>query len=135
MQLIDEARRQPERAQILDDTIWHYIAWAHLLRGDIDASRAAAEEADRQLEGKAYAFFADWTMARALDDPAAALARYQRADQRALRLGFKFVTLAVRREIRAPPLCERRAVGSAHGPQPRARAVLPAGDLADWTGR
>ena len=62
--------------------MWHYIAWAHLLLGDLEASRAAAEEADRQLEGRAYAFFADWSMARVLPDPAAALARYERAVER-----------------------------------------------------
>ena len=134
LQLIEEARRQPERAQILDDTIWHYIAWAHLLRGDIDASRAAAEEADRQLEGKAYAFFADWTMARALDDPAAALARYQRADQRALRLGFKFVTLAVRREIARLHCVNGEPLEALTVLSPVLEQFFAAGDLADWTG-
>ena len=134
LQLIEEARRQPERAQILDDTIWHYIAWAHLLRGDIDASRAAAEEADRQLQGKAYAFFADWTMARAIGDPAAALARYQRADQRALGLGFKFVTLAVRREIKRHHYVNGEPLEALTVLSPVLEQFFAAGDLANWTG-
>lgn len=134
LELVEEARRQPRRARILDDSIWHYIAWAHLLLGDVDASRAAAEEADRQLQGRAYAFFADWSMARVMTEPAAALARYERAVERAEGLGFWFVSVAVRREIgrlRCANGEPRKALGVL---QPVLERWFSAGDVADWTG-
>jgi predicted ATPase len=99
LDLVEETRRQPSRARILDDSMWRYVAWAYLLLDDMEANRAAAEEADRQLRRQAYAFFADWAMGRVMPDPASALARYERAVERAERLGFWFVSLAVRREI------------------------------------
>jgi tetratricopeptide (TPR) repeat protein len=134
LELVEEARRQPRRARILDDSIWHYVAWAHLLLGDIDASRAAAEEADRQLQGRAYAFFADWSMARVMTEPAAALARYERAVERVERLGFWFVSLAVRREIGRLRCVDGEPREALEVLQPVLERWFSAGDLADWTG-
>ncbi len=134
LELVEEARRQPRRARILDDSMWHYIAWAHLLLGDIDASRAAAEEADRQLQGRAYAFFADWSMARVMTDPAAALARYERAVERVERLGFSFVSLGVRRDIARLRCANGEPREGLVVLQPVLERWFSAGDVADWTG-
>ena len=134
LELVEEARRQHRRARILDDSIWHYVAWAHLLLGDIDASRAAAEDADRQLQGRAYAFFADWSMARVMTEPAAALARYERAVERVERLGFWFVNLAVRREIGRLRCVDGEPREALEVLQPVLERWFSAGDLADWTG-
>ena len=134
LELVEEARRQPRRARILDDSMWHYIAWAHLLLGDIDASRAAAEEADRQLQGRAYAFFADWSMARVMTDPAAALARDERAVERVERLGFSFVSLGVRRDIARLRCANGEPREGLVVLQPVLERWFSAGDVADWTG-
>jgi predicted ATPase/class 3 adenylate cyclase len=133
LDLAAETRLQPDRARILDDSTWHYVASAHIDLDDMDASRATAEEADRQLQGRAYAFFADWDMARVLADPAAALARYQRADERADRLGFRFVSLAVRREIGRLRCVTGDPRGAVEVLQPVLEQWFTAGDVTDWT--
>jgi predicted ATPase len=134
LELVEETRRQPSRARILDDSMWHYVAWAHLLLDDMEASRAAAEEADRQLQGRAYAFFADWDMARVLPDPDAALVRYERAVERAERLGFWFISPAVRREIGRLRCLNGEPRAAIEVLQPVLERWFSAGDVADWTG-
>jgi len=132
--LVDETRRQPRRAAILDDTLWHYTAWANLLLGDMEASRAAAEEADRRLRGKAYAFFADWSMARVLPDPTLALARYERAYERVERLGFRFVSFAIRREIGRLHCFNGQPREALRVLRPVVEQFFSAGDVSNWTG-
>jgi predicted ATPase len=134
LELVDETRRQPHRARILDDTIWHYVAWAHLLLGDMDASRAAAEEADRQLQGRAYVFLADWDMARVMTDRTQALARYERAVERAERVGYKFMSVAVRREIGRLRCLNGDPSAAVEVLHPVLEQWFSAGDVANWTG-
>jgi predicted ATPase/class 3 adenylate cyclase len=110
-----------------------YETWAHLMRGDRDASRAAAERYEPELRaGLGGGYFADWALARLETDPLDALARYERATDQAIQLGAKFIVMALEREVGQLHRTTGRPRAAMETLTPLCEHWYAANEITDW---
>jgi predicted ATPase/class 3 adenylate cyclase len=130
--IVAEIRELEQPTSLLVAISHFYESWAHLFRGDADASRAAALRNEPDMRGGFLEYFTEWSLARVETDPTEARARYRRAAAQPTRQGTPFIGLALAREVARVELLDRRPRSALELLTPLCEQWYSAGDTTNW---